>query len=42
MLDGRVMWSVNDIVFVLVTLVVFAALALLVGILARFDEEDPA
>lgn len=36
------MRPVNDIVFVLLTLAVFAALALLVGLLARFDEEDPA
>lgn len=36
------MGCVNDIVFVLVTLAVFGALALLVGLLGRFDEEDPA
>lgn len=36
------MRPVNDIVFVLLTLVVFAALALLVGLLGRLDEEDPA
>jgi hypothetical protein len=34
------MAGVNDVVFVLLTLAVFAALALLVGVLARLEDRS--